>query len=669
MAMLDGELLENFHAEGNEEAFADLVGRYMDAVYSAARRQVRDPQMAEDVAQAVFIILARKAGKLRHRASLAGWVMETTYLASRDALRGEARRRRHEQRAAMESQLNQEKDMQASSGELSAQVDAGLAKLSEADRGVLVLRYLQGQSVSEAAAALEISEAAVTKRISRALSRLRRTLAASGAETAGLSVGTALEQLPRMQAPGMLANSAAAVAVRGANPAGVAIADGVIHHLIWGKVAAIVARLIGIGGIATAGVVGMKMLVDAPVAPATGPATPVVAGSPEVPKAIIAQLADGVSISILGLHDEMYSPMGWWSAGGEPLHAPPCAGMQYRSFNATGKLARALVLRINREVRGSSDPATVGWSVKNSGGWSQRRIEGLKPANAEAAVVSVPDNPAGVVLHAKIASGKWVTIGTWKADGPRDVPAGKIGVVVGEPFAVGGGAHVVVAYDNPKSIDDYRVVGFDSLDQPVVMMRIEVAGYTGMSNESLVEEYAVQRAAGAIRRVEFQTRPFNEFIEIQNISVHANQMTVPVIKTSDGAQAPAAMAPSAPMGGTAFLSVVTGPWKTLYSIRENGPYFHSLGDWILIWGRSYTFIGETHKIMLYNQMGNFDSRVVAVGAEGQQEVAGVWQTADINDRLGVETRIAEYSVKMPLKSVQQWLFQVRGDARAHRLTY
>ena len=62
MPMLDSELLEKFLGEGNQEAFADLVGPYMDAVYSAARREVRDPQMAEDVAQAVRLHLVRSCG-------------------------------------------------------------------------------------------------------------------------------------------------------------------------------------------------------------------------------------------------------------------------------------------------------------------------------------------------------------------------------------------------------------------------------------------------------------------------------------------------------------------------------------------------------------------------------------------------------------------------------
>src|SRR5438105_4509107 len=98
--MDDRQLLQDYADRGNEAAFRELVARHIDAVYAAARRQVRDPHLAEDVAQAVFIILARKAKSLGPGVIIAGWLINTAYFASMDALKSEARRKRHEHEAA-----------------------------------------------------------------------------------------------------------------------------------------------------------------------------------------------------------------------------------------------------------------------------------------------------------------------------------------------------------------------------------------------------------------------------------------------------------------------------------------------------------------------------------------------------------------------------------------
>ena len=96
----DAQLLAAYIASRSEPAFRRLVERHLPMVRAAARRQLRDPQLADDVAQAVFLLLARKASSVRPPAMLAGWLLKVTHFTCRDALKREGRREFHERKAA-----------------------------------------------------------------------------------------------------------------------------------------------------------------------------------------------------------------------------------------------------------------------------------------------------------------------------------------------------------------------------------------------------------------------------------------------------------------------------------------------------------------------------------------------------------------------------------------
>src|ERR1041385_5344236 len=96
----DQELLREYAATGAEVPFARLVNRHVNFVYSAALRQTGNHAMAQDVAQAVFTILARKAASLRRETVLAGWLFRAVRYAALDARKIEARRQMREQEAA-----------------------------------------------------------------------------------------------------------------------------------------------------------------------------------------------------------------------------------------------------------------------------------------------------------------------------------------------------------------------------------------------------------------------------------------------------------------------------------------------------------------------------------------------------------------------------------------
>lgn len=180
----DLELIQQYVQDGSEEAFARLARRHADWVYSAALRMVRDQHLAEDVTQAVFVVLAKKAGGLTSgRCSIPGWLFRVTRYSAANAMRTRARREHHErQAAAMNSELSAQASQQLW-GRIEPELDELVDKLKTDDRDAILLRFYQKKSMAEIGLALGCSEDAAKKRISRALERLREMMHRRGIAT------------------------------------------------------------------------------------------------------------------------------------------------------------------------------------------------------------------------------------------------------------------------------------------------------------------------------------------------------------------------------------------------------------------------------------------------------------------------------------------------------
>ncbi len=209
--MDDLELLRQYSREGSQAAFSALVARHVDMVYSAARRQVWSPELAEEVTQAVFLDLARNAGKLRSDSHLGSWLYVVARRTSVDAIRRESRRQKREQAGLEGAALNTPSvDWSA----IEPLLDEAVISLNNSDRQVVLLRFFEKRNFAEIGRALGTSEQAAQKRAARALDRLRKFLGRRGAPTSAAALAAAIAPRAVQAAPtGLAVSVSSAVAL------------------------------------------------------------------------------------------------------------------------------------------------------------------------------------------------------------------------------------------------------------------------------------------------------------------------------------------------------------------------------------------------------------------------------------------------------------------------
>jgi RNA polymerase sigma factor (sigma-70 family) len=267
----DMELLRDYHRQGSEAAFAELVQRHINPVYSTALRHVGIATHAEEITQAVFVILARKAAGLRPDTVLDAWLYETTRLTSLSFLRGERRRQFREHEAYMQSTLPESTDASVWL-QLAPLLDEAMARLGKKDREAVVLRFFKEKNLGEVAAAMKITEAAAQSRVHRAVEKLRTFFLKRGIDSTAAAIAETISANSVQAAPVGLAKVVTAIAMAkgaAASTSTLTLIKGALKIMAWTKMkfaCGVGAGLLLAGSVVTVAIAGKNPKQPDPVA-------------------------------------------------------------------------------------------------------------------------------------------------------------------------------------------------------------------------------------------------------------------------------------------------------------------------------------------------------------------------------------------------------------------
>ena len=265
----DKTLLRAYVDHGSEEAFATLVVRHVNKVYSVALRHTGNPHRAEEITQAVFVILARKSRHLGQKIIFRAWLYQTARFAALTFIRGEIRRAHREQEAHMQTVANENESQVWT--QIAPLLDSALADLSETDRHAVVLRFFYGKSMKEVGDALGGSEGAARLRLHRALEKLRRFFVKRGIASTTAIIARAISANCVQAAPVALAKTATTMALANGAVTGSSTAtliQGTLKLMAWTKIK--IAALAGIALLLASGtaIVAVKTMHPATPSPA-----------------------------------------------------------------------------------------------------------------------------------------------------------------------------------------------------------------------------------------------------------------------------------------------------------------------------------------------------------------------------------------------------------------
>lgn len=533
-SVTDAELLRRFVAGSDADAFGAIVGRYLPIVYASARRQVRgDAHLADDVTQAVFIVLARKARSVEPR-YLAGWLIGTARLAAKSALRNAARRADHERRAAMAADAVQPDESTRLHAEhveaIRAVLDHGLSRLNEADRTAVVLRYLRGCSMAEVGSAMGISEEAAQKRVQRSLAKLRERLGSDAlAELAPSVLAPLITSAARdVAVPAHLAaTSVAQLALQQSVSylTAAAVAQGALKAMFIGKIklaACVMMSLVVVTGL---GYQGARMAL-AELRPDEKPAAAPDSGG------LVAVLKSGVRVELVGMN-ECPSRRGkpWWRPDGSPLAQAPYARMG-GSVTSDEPMRVAREFAVKRELTTSDgNDAAMRYAGKHSwSGGSPEEASGRAVEDMDAYATEFEKGKPATIRF-EIAQGPWHETSV-SAEGSGATHNGAGGLIYGPPIPSGNDTVRTITLSGDRSRHQIRAVAAltDGTE------RVAESSGGSSTEQAYQTTFTVPDASPeTIAQFRVFTRPYDAWVEFRDVATEPGMGTKSQVVTSEGA--------------------------------------------------------------------------------------------------------------------------------------
>ena len=529
----DCELLRRYVARGDREALGEVVRRHIDFVYATARRQTRgDAHAAEDVTQAVFIVLARRAASVRSDAALPAWLFAVTRYAAASARRLEQRRGYHERRAARPEalHLSRPSHVEQDPDELLAQLDDAIAELSENDRRGVLLCYFQDLTFRDVGRALGGSEEAASKRVSRAVQRMRASFARRGVAVSGTTLSSAMVAQAQVTAPAQLVAPAANVAFISGSFTSHAIAKGAVVMLVRSTlkplVAAAAALLVVVSGVVV-GQVATQNPRDPRPAAAQAATEPKRGGGGAGAGATTADLGDGVRVEFVAVAP-VGAPDGW--------HTPAGAAVSRDVIKELlAKLEGAQVVSTppptHRAIVRVTTPPASDVSIKVLGAAASGAVSNDPPDDESRLFIvcfAPEDEPGTIDLEVNVATGEWRTlVENESLDSCVCTAWGspESGIMFSEMTESDGKPSIFVTTE--LTSQPGRVVALDDGGNILDAHRggEMVAGRISTCRPV----FRVDR--GSIRKLEVQSRPYNKFVACRALTLDAKKPSSPKIET------------------------------------------------------------------------------------------------------------------------------------------